>query len=65
MSAESKEAAKKAGANLESAGAYLKEAEKHAQNTGDKKLVERVTKIVKETDSISKEIKTNLDPKNG
>jgi methyl-accepting chemotaxis protein len=58
MSEETREAAKKTGKRLDSANEYVKEAVEHAKKTGDKQLVERVTKISKECADISTEIKT-------
>lgn len=59
MSEATKQAAKEAGNILEKAKPYLEQAVKQAQKSGDKKLVERVTKVDKEV----REIKTEIDTK--
>ena len=49
MSAETKKAVEEAGKYLKRADEYMSEAGKQAQKSGDKQLVEKVTKIKKET----------------
>ena len=63
MSAETKQAAKETQTNLEQAKPYLERAEKSAQKTGDKQLIERVQKVSKETGDISEGIKKRLTEK--
>ena len=63
MSEQSKQAAKETQTNLETAKTYIERADKSAQKTGDKQLIERVQKVSKETGDISEGIKKRLTEK--
>ncbi|HEY5268147.1 MAG TPA: hypothetical protein VII94_03355 [Candidatus Saccharimonadales bacterium] len=60
MSAETKKAAEITKENLGNAGEYLRRAAENAGKTGDKTLIEKVTKIKQETEEATKELTKKL-----
>lgn len=61
MSEQTKKNAKDTEYHLRNAEIYIGDAERTATGTGDKKLVERVTKIRKEISETRKELVEKLD----
>lgn len=61
MSQQTREAAKETEQHLKTAESYITEAERTSKKTGDKTLIEKVSKIKEVTVEVHKELKKNLE----
>ena len=61
MSAETKKAAEQTKTDLSNAGEYLRRAEESAKKTGDKTLVEKVTKVKEGVTIIKEDLSKKLN----